>query len=290
MKNQSFPVSCCSCQFRSSEKCSKAHWFNWLDKRWWHTRSLAIVFLWLPMLLISEHHRIPLWNAPRLLETWPLRENPWLQRPKRKRSWRRRTERSKDVVHSEVQRSVDKDANFSSFLSKILAFHDSWRHDRTSERVKPQFHLGFKAVEEKSVAWMLWCAAGFWMMMMMMMMISLKHKNRSTLIFFDASFSYENPRCSHWKPKVKSSWRLEVMNKNIHPNPLKPRRCWTWATWGLEGLDGYFVREKRKGNDGRKWRKRCLFLVIFGLVFRLILPRKPGSPVDQTKDGLWDDP
>lgn len=155
---------------------------------------------------------------------------------------------------------------FLHFFPKFWLFHESWGHDRTSERVKPQFHLGFKAVEEKSVAWMLWCAAGRWMMMM----ISLTHKNRSThIIFFDASFSYENPRCSHWKPKVKSSWRLEVMNKNIHPNPLKPRRCWTW---GLEGLDGCFVREKRKGNDGRKWRKDVCFWWFLGWFFVWFCP------------------
>jgi len=53
------------------------------------------------------------------------------------------------------------------------------------------------------------------------------------------------------------------------PKPVEAKEM----LMGLEGLDGCFVREKRKGNDGRKWRKRCLFLGIFGLVFRLILPR-----------------
>ena len=90
---------------------------NLIDwKRWWHTLSLAILFLWLPMPLISEHHRIPQWNAPRIRETSPFGENPWVQRPKRKRSWRPRTERSKDVVHSGVQRSADRNSDFFNFL------------------------------------------------------------------------------------------------------------------------------------------------------------------------------
>ena len=108
---------------------------------------------------------------------------------------------------------------------------------------------------------MLWCAAGRWMMMMMMMMknmmmISLKHKNRSTLIFFDASFSYENPRCSHWKPKVKSSWRLEVMNKNIHPNLLKPRRCW----WGWR-VGWLFCKGE---TEGKWWKEMTKKMFVFG--------------------------
>lgn len=82
-------------------------------------------------------------------------------------------------------------------------------------------------------------------------------QNRSThIIFFDASFSYENPRCSHWKPKVKSSWRLEVMNKNIHPNPLKPRRCW----WGWR-VGWLFCKGE---TEGKWWKEMTKKMFVFG--------------------------
>lgn len=123
---------------------------------------------------------------------------------------------------------------FLHFFPKFWLFHESWGHDRTSERVKPQFHLGFKDVEEKAVAWMLWCAAGRWMMMMMMMLIAPNTKPKhSYYLFWCFILLWESPMFT-LKAQGEELLKARGYEQKYPPKPVEAKEM-------LMGLEGWMV-------------------------------------------------